>query len=97
MGPFGYHPVQHTPGMWVHDNRKTIFSLVVDDFFVQDSSVEYAGHFLNALKVKYIIIIDMEAKVNIGIKLNWEYVNRTVIFSMPNYDRESLAQISTNF
>ena len=32
MAPFEYHPVQHTPGLWVHDNRQTIFSLVVDDF-----------------------------------------------------------------
>ena len=32
MPPFGYHTVQHTPGLLVHDNRYTIFSLVVDDF-----------------------------------------------------------------
>ena len=35
MAPFGYHPVQHTSGLWVHDSRKTIFSLVVDDLCVQ--------------------------------------------------------------
>ena len=35
MAPFGYHPVSHTPGLWVHNNRKTLFSLVVDDFCVQ--------------------------------------------------------------
>ena len=22
MDPFGYHPVTHTPGLWVHDSRK---------------------------------------------------------------------------
>ena len=22
MAPFGYHPVQHTPVIWVHDSRK---------------------------------------------------------------------------
>ena len=32
MAPFGYDTVQYTPGLWVHDNRKTIFSLVVDNF-----------------------------------------------------------------
>ena len=31
MAPFGYHPVKHTHGLWVHDSRKTLFSLVVDD------------------------------------------------------------------
>ena len=35
MTPFGYHPVKHTPGLWVHNNKKTLFSLVVNDFCVQ--------------------------------------------------------------
>ena len=35
IAPFGYHPVKHTPGLWVHNNRKKLFSLVVDDFCVQ--------------------------------------------------------------
>ena len=35
MAPFGYHPVKHTPGLWVHNKKKTLFSLVVDDFCVQ--------------------------------------------------------------
>ena len=45
MAPFVYYPVHHTPGLWVHDNRHTIFSLVVDDFCVQYSSTEDAEHF----------------------------------------------------
>ena len=35
MSPFWYHPVKHTPVLWVHNSRKTIFCLVVDDFCVQ--------------------------------------------------------------
>ena len=27
MATFGYHPVQHTTGLWVHDNRHTILVL----------------------------------------------------------------------
>ena len=45
MAPFGYHPVQHTPGLWFHDNLNTIFRLVFDDFCVQYSSMEDADHF----------------------------------------------------
>ena len=45
MAPFGYHHVQHTPGLWVHITRATIFSLVVADFCVQYSSVDDANHF----------------------------------------------------
>ena len=32
----------------------------------------------------------MEATVYIGIKLYWDYVQRTVTFSMPNYVRKAL-------
>ena len=35
MDPFGYHILKHTPGLWVHNSKKTIFSLVVDDFRFQ--------------------------------------------------------------
>ena len=35
MAPFRYHPVNRTPGLWVHNSRETLFSLVVDDFCVQ--------------------------------------------------------------
>ena len=38
MSAYGYRPVQCTPGLWKHDNKDTIFSLVVDDFIVQHSS-----------------------------------------------------------
>ena len=32
---FGYYPVQHTPGLWRHKTRATIFTLVVDDFTIK--------------------------------------------------------------
>ena len=82
MPPFGYHTVQHTPGLLVHDNRYTIFSLVVDDFCIQYSSTEDADNFLNALSAKYLITVDMEATVYIGITLEWYYVPRTVTLSI---------------
>ena len=34
MAPFRYHPVQHTPVLWVHD-RIIAFSIVVEIFCVQ--------------------------------------------------------------
>ena len=45
MAPFGYHPVKHTPGLWVHNSKKTLFSLVVDNLCVQYFFTEYAEHF----------------------------------------------------
>ena len=80
MDPFGYHPVQHTPVLWVHDIRKTLFSLVVDNFCVQYFSTEYADPFFKSLRAKYLITFDMVATVYIWIKIEWDYVHRTVTF-----------------
>ena len=45
---------------------------------------------LNALRAKYLITVDMAATVYIGIKLEWDYVNRTVILLMKSYVRKAL-------
>ena len=45
MAPFGYHPVQHTHSLWVHDSIKTLFSLVVENLCVQYCSAEDSDHF----------------------------------------------------
>ena len=45
MALFGYHPVKQTPGLWVHNSKKTIFSLVVDNICVQYFSTEDADLF----------------------------------------------------
>ena len=90
MAPFGYHPVQHTPGLQVHDGRKTLFSLVVDDFCVQYCSTEDADHFKNSLRAKHLITVDMEVTVYIRIKLEWDYVHRTVTLLIPSYMRKDL-------
>ena len=52
LDQFVYHSVQHTPGLWVHDNRKTIFSLVEDYFCVQYSSIGGCRPFLNPPRAK---------------------------------------------
>ena len=90
MAPFGYHPVKHTSRLWVNDSKKTLFSLVVDNFCVQYCSTENFEIFLNALRAKYLITVDMEATVYIGIKLKWDYVHRTVTLLMPSYVRKAL-------
>ena len=69
MAPFVYHTVQHTPGIWVHDSSKTIFSLVVENVCVQYFSAEDADHFFKALRSKYLITVDMAETVYININL----------------------------
>ena len=63
---------------------------MVNDFCVQYFSTEDADHFLNALRSKYLITVDMEATVYIGIKHRWYSLHRTVTLSMPSYVHKAL-------
>ena len=81
---FGYHPVRHTPGLWKHNTRATIFTLV-DDFAIKYASKKYADHLLQALRAKYTISMDWEASLYIGITLKWNYTAVNVDLSMPKY------------
>ena len=38
LDKFGYHSVQHTPGLCKHNTGATIFTLVVDDFTIKYAS-----------------------------------------------------------
>ena len=44
------NPALHTPGLWQHETRDTIFTLVVDDFSIKYTSLDNAQHLLHALK-----------------------------------------------
>ena len=83
LDKFGYHPVQHTPGLWKHATRAKIFTLVVDDFAIKYASRQGAAHLLQALCAKYTISTDWDASLYIGISLNWDYTAGHVDLSMP--------------
>ena len=82
--------MKHTPGLWVCNSNKTLFSLVVDYFCVQYFSTDDADHFLNALRTKYLITVNMEATLYIEIKLKWDYVHRTFTLYMESYVHKAL-------
>ena len=50
LAPFDYHTARHTPVIWQHETRDTIFTLVVDDFAIKYTSLENAQHLLNSIK-----------------------------------------------
>ena len=85
LAPFGYHPARHTPVLWHHDTRDTIFTLVGDDFSIKYTSLDNAKHLIHVLKEKYTISEDWEEKLYIGIRLKWDYSKLTVDLSMPDY------------
>jgi hypothetical protein len=85
LAPFGYYPVRHTPGLWLHKTRQISFSLIVDDFAVKYVGEQHADHLRNALLQSYEITTVWEAKVNSGMSLKWDYKNRTCGISMRGY------------
>jgi hypothetical protein len=86
LGPHGYHACKHTPGLWRHNNRPIMFTLVVDDFSIHYEGKEHAQHLIAALKQSYeAVTTDWDSTLFCGITLGWDYKARTVDLSMPGY------------
>ena len=90
---YGYHPCRITKGLWTHISNSITFVLVVDDFGIKYENENDLKHLLNALQARYTISVDREAKNYVGMQLNWDYINRTVDISMPNYIKDLLTNI----
>jgi hypothetical protein len=85
LAPFGYYPVRHTPGLWLHHTRPISFTLVVVNFAVKYVGKQHAEHLRNALLKTYELTTDWAGTVYSGITLKWDYKNRTCDISMPGY------------
>jgi len=90
LGRNGYHPCKRTHGLWRHVTRSVLFSLVVDDFGIKHVGKHSAQHLFTSLRENYKITEDWTGELYLGIKMNWDYKNRTVDLSMPNYVSEAL-------
>jgi hypothetical protein len=51
---------------------------------------QHAQHLFTSLRENYKITEDWTGELYLGIKLKWDYKNRTVDLSMPNYVSEAL-------
>jgi hypothetical protein len=81
----GYHSTEHTHGLWKHEARPVWFSLVVDDFVIKYIGCEHAEHFIIYTKKKYEISRDWTGCAYCGLKIYWDYNNKTVDLYMPGY------------
>jgi hypothetical protein len=86
----GYRPTQHTHGLWKHDTRPILFSLVVDDFGVKYVGREHTEHLMECIKKNCNISSDWKGSAYCGLTLEWDYKNRTVDLSMPGYIKAAL-------
>jgi hypothetical protein len=85
LAPHGYHPVALTPGLWRHNTRDIVFSLVVDNFGVRYTSHADAEHLIATLETAYQVSTDWTGDRCCGLTLKWDYIARTCDVSMPGY------------
>eukprot|EP00804_Cyclotella_cryptica_P023697 CCRYP_019320-RA/>CCRYP_019320-RA protein AED:0.37 eAED:0.35 QI:0/0/0/1/1/1/6/0/1607 len=90
LAPHGYYEVTHTPGLWRHVWRPLAFTLVVDDFGVKFVGNKHAQHLIDTLRKHYLLAEDWAGDLYCGIKLDWNYDNRTLLISLPGYIKKVL-------
>jgi hypothetical protein len=73
------------PGLWYHDTRPLLFTLVVNDFGVKYINNNNVKHFIACLKLVYKLTEDWTGDLYCGIALDWDCVNRTMDISLPGY------------
>ena len=92
LAKHGYHEVPHTPGLFRHDWRPIWFTLVVDDFGIKYIGKRHADHLLSVLKKNYDMETDWDGSLYCGITLKWNYDEKYVVISMPNYVKKNLTK-----
>jgi hypothetical protein len=91
LATHGHRPCRHTHGLWKHDTRPTMFTLVVDNFGVKYVNQPDAQHLVDAISKSYTTTQDWTTGgVYCGVTLEWNYVNHTVDLSMPGYVANAL-------
>jgi hypothetical protein len=79
----GYSQSETTPGLWKHEWRPIMFSLVVDDFGVKYVGEEHAQHLLKTIQKYYQCSVEKEGERYCGLTIKWDYPNKKVHISMP--------------
>jgi hypothetical protein len=74
----GYYQCQHMPGLWHHMWHDITFCLVVNGFGIKMTSMADMKHLLSSLQEHYFVAVNWTGSLFCGVKLMWDYVNRTV-------------------
>jgi hypothetical protein len=92
LGEEGYSQSQLTPGLWKHNKRPIVFTLVVDDFAVKYINNDDAQHLINAITKNYVCAVDWSAERYCGINFKWDYDSneRKVHCEMPDAVQKAL-------
>ena len=82
----GFARTQHIPGLWKYHSNPIQFTSVVDGFWVKYNKNQYVQYLIKVFREHYEgVSVDWSGEIFYGIKLDWDYKNRTVDLSMPGY------------
>ncbi len=85
LAPFEYYKSTNTPGLWCHKFKPITFTLAVNNFGVKFVNKADVDHLISSIKQTYKLTKDWTGNLCWGIRLDWDYVNRTIDISMPGY------------
>ena len=85
LAKHGYYQCATTPGLWRHNWRPIVFTLIVDDFGIEYVDRRHAEHLLVALQTDYQVTTDWTGSKFAGIDIVWNYTQRTCRISMNGY------------
>jgi hypothetical protein len=88
----GYSQCKIVPGLWRHETRPIVFTLVVDDFGVNYVNKQDADHLMSVLKQHYSVTEDWKGKHYIGMHLHRDYKGGRVHVAMTGYVAGALAE-----
>jgi Reverse transcriptase (RNA-dependent DNA polymerase) len=90
LAEYGYAPCPITPGLWKHETRPIVFTLVVDNFGIKYVNDNDKNHLIGVLRKKYTISEDPTGSKYCGLHIAWDYQNGTCDISMPGYIERAL-------
>jgi hypothetical protein len=73
LNEHGYWQSKLVPGLWRHDTRPILFTLVVDNFGVKYVGEQHAMHLKKVLELHYKLICNWMGTPYIEITLDWDY------------------------
>jgi hypothetical protein len=73
--PFGYYESTHTLGLWHHEMRPILFTLVVDNFGIKYVNKDYVNHLIKSIRKDYSLTKNWTGDLYCGIQLDWDYSN----------------------
>jgi len=81
----GFTPTLHPSGLFKQQTTNVTFFLVVDDFGIKFIHQEDAQHLVDHLNKYYKTTVNWNRKLFCDMRLEWDYIDRTVVLDIPNY------------